>query len=68
MNHHYQVIEWVGISEEGIEEAIHDAILQAAKRHGPFDWYEVMQTHRKIEGCYRNKYYQAHVKIGCHAH
>ena len=68
MNHRtYQIVELVGTSEEGIESAINNAIAQAAKLHGKLDWYEVVETRGFIEGS-RSKYYQVHLKIGCHTH
>lgn len=63
----YQVVELVGTSQESIEDAINNAIAQAAKSHGKLDWYEVVQTRGFIEGNI-SKYYQVHLKIGCHAH
>ncbi|WP_133127178.1 dodecin [Legionella nagasakiensis] len=63
----YQVIELVGTSTDGIEEAINNAISQAAKSHGKLDWYEVLETRGFIEGN-KSKYYQVRLKIGCHAH
>ena len=63
----YQVIELVGTSKDSIEEAINNAIAQAAKTHGKLDWYEVLQTRGFIEGN-KSKYYQVQIKIGCHAH
>ena len=63
----YQVVELVGTSKESIESAINNAIAQAAKSHGKLDWYEVIQTRGFIEGD-KSKFYQVHVKIGCHAH
>ncbi|AHE66810.1 dodecin [Legionella oakridgensis] len=63
----YQVIELVGTSMDGIEDAINNAISQAAKSHGKLDWYEVLETRGFIEGN-KSKYYQVRLKIGCHAH
>lgn len=63
----YQVVELVGTSQHSIEEAINNAIAQAAQSHGKLDWYEVVQTRGFIEGN-KSKFYQVHVKIGCHAH
>ena len=63
----YQVVELVGTSEDILEEAINNAIAQAEKSHGKLDWYEVLQTRGFIEGS-QSKYYQVHLKIGCHAH
>lgn len=66
-NRVYQVIELVGTSENGIEEAINNAIKTAASLHGKLDWYEVLETRGFIDG-EKSKYYQVHLKIGCHAH
>lgn len=66
-NRVYQIVELVGTSEDGIEEAINNAINKAAILHGKLDWYEVMETRGFIEGD-KSKYYQVHLKIGCHAH
>lgn len=63
----YQVIELVGTSTEGIEEAINNAISLAAQSHGKLDWYEVMETRGFIEGS-KSKYYQVRLKIGCPSH
>ena len=63
----YQIIELVGTSKVSIEEAINNAIAEAAKSHGKLDWYEVIQTRGFIEGS-ESKFYQVHLKIGCHAH
>jgi flavin-binding protein dodecin len=63
----YQVVELVGTSQSSIEDAINNAISQAAKSHGKLDWYELLQTRGFIDGN-KSKYYQVHLKIGCHAH
>ena len=63
----YQVVELVGTSQKSIEDAINNAIAQAAKAYGKLDWYELIQTSGFIEGS-QSKYYQVHLKIGCHAH
>ena len=63
----YQVVELVGTSKESIEQAINNAIVQAAKTHGKLDWYEVLQTRGHIEGN-KSEYYQVLLKIGCHTH
>ena len=63
----YQVVELVGTSQQSIEDAINNAIAQAAKTYGKLDWYELIQTRGFIEGS-QSKYYQVHLKIGCHAH
>lgn len=67
MNRVYQINELVGTSKESIEGAIENAIRVAAGLHGKLDWYEVMQTRGYIEED-KTRYYQVHVRIGCHAH
>jgi flavin-binding protein dodecin len=59
----YQLVELVGTSQEGIEQAIDNAIKQAAKSHGKLDWFEVLETRGFIDNNLV-KYYQVHVKIG----
>lgn len=66
-NRVYQVVELVGTSETGIEDAINNAISEAARQHGKLDWYELVETRGFIEGD-KTKYYQVRLKIGCHAH
>ena len=66
-NRVYQVIELVGTSEQSIEDAINNAIAKAATCHGKLDWYEIIQTRGFIEDN-KTRYYQVHLKIGCHAH
>ena len=63
----YQVVELVGTSQNSIEEAINNAIAEAAKSHGQLDWYEVLETRGCIDGN-KSKYYQVHLKIGCRSH
>jgi flavin-binding protein dodecin len=60
----YEIIELVGTSQESIEQAIDNAIKQAAKSHGKLDWFEVLETRGFIDDK-KAKYYQVHVKIGC---
>ncbi|WP_298627109.1 dodecin [uncultured Legionella sp.] len=59
----YQLVELIGTSQEGIEQAIDNAIKQAAKSHGKLEWFEVLETRGFIDGD-QVKYYQVHVKIG----
>lgn len=63
----YQILELVGTSQESIEEAINNGIAQAASTGGKLDWYEVIQTRGFIENN-KHKYYQVHLKVGCHKH
>lgn len=60
----YQIIELVGTSQKGIEEAIDNAINQATKTHARLDWFEVVETRGFIDAN-KVKYYQVTLKIGC---
>lgn len=61
----YQIVELVGTSQQGIEQAIDNAIAHASKTHGKLDWFEVVETRGFIDDN-KAKYYQVHVKIGCY--
>ncbi|MCL9683437.1 dodecin [Legionella maioricensis] len=60
----YEIIELVGTSQESIEQAIDNAITQAAKSYSKLDWFEVLETRGFIDDK-KVKYYQVRVKIGC---
>ena len=60
----YHVVELVGTSQEGIEQAIDNAIHHASKSHGKLGWFEVLETRGYIDDS-KTKYYQVRVKIGC---
>lgn len=61
----YKVVELVGTSQEGIEQAIDNAIQEASKNHHHLNWFEVIETRGFIDDS-KTKYYQVRVKIGCH--
>ena len=61
----YQVVELVGTSQEGIEQAIDNAISHAAQLYSKLGWFEVLETRGFIDDS-KTKYYQVRVKIGCH--
>lgn len=62
----YKVVELVGTSQHGIEQAIDNAIQQAAQFNDKLGWFEVLETRGFIDEN-KTKYYQVHVKIGCHS-
>lgn len=62
----YKVVELVGTSQEGIEQAIDNAIQQVAQTNEKLGWFEVLETRGFIDNN-KIKYYQVHVKIGCHS-
>ncbi|MCA0404152.1 MAG: dodecin family protein [Proteobacteria bacterium] len=63
-NYDYTVVELSGSSEQGISDAINNAILTASKLHGQFDWYEIMQTNEADN----DNQFKVRLKIGCHRH
>lgn len=60
----YKVVELVGTSQEGIEQAIDNAIQHAAQSNEKLGWFEVLETRGFIDDS-KTKYYQVRVKIGC---
>ena len=65
MDRVYQVLELVGTSQVGIEDAINNAVDEATSHHGKLDWFEVVETRGFIKDG-KTKYFQVHLKIGCH--
>jgi flavin-binding protein dodecin len=62
-NHTYKIIEIVGTSEIGTDDAIKNAIVEAAKTLQNIDWYEmVRQSGHVVDG--RVQHYQATLKVG----
>ena len=62
-DHIYKVIEVVGSSKTGIEDAIQGAIARAAKTLHNLDWFEVAETRGHIvEG--RVGHYQVRLRVG----
>ena len=62
-DHIYKVIEVVGSSKAGIEDAIQGAVTRAAKTIHNLDWFEVVETRGHIaEG--RVAHYQVVLKVG----
>jgi flavin-binding protein dodecin len=62
-DHVYKVIEIVGTSERGIDDAITSAIERASKTLKHLRWFEVVHARGQIdEG--RVKHYQVTLKIG----
>jgi flavin-binding protein dodecin len=59
----YKSIDLVGISSEGITEAVNDAVDEAAKSVKSLRWAEVGRVTLRIED-QKIQEYQAEVKIG----
>ncbi len=62
-DHVYRVVELVGSSETGLEDAINAAIDKAAKTVRHMRWFQVVETRGHIEN---NKvaHYQVTLKVG----
>ena len=59
----YKVIEIVGSSATGIEDAIEGAIARAASTVHDIAWFEVKETRGHVEGG-KVAHYQVTLKIG----
>jgi dodecin len=61
--HIYKILELVGSSEKGIEDAIQNAISRASRTIREMKWFEVAQTRGHIEnGTVRH--YQVVLRVG----
>ena len=58
-NHVYRVVEVVGSSPEGVDDAIRHAIARAALTTRNLDWFEVTQIRGQLDGGA-----VAHVQVG----
>lgn len=63
MRHVYKVIDIVGSSEKGIEDAIAVAVERASRTLKNLRWFEVVQTRGHIEEG-RIQHYQVMLKVG----
>lgn len=62
-NHTYKVVEIVGSSPNGSDEAIHNAIAEASKTLRHLDWFEVTQTRgHLVDG--KVAHFQVCLKVG----
>ena len=59
----YKVIELVGSSEEGLEEAMRSAVNRASQTLRGLDWVEVGQIRGRIENAEITEF-QVEMKIG----
>jgi flavin-binding protein dodecin len=64
MSHHvYKVVELVGSSSVSIDEAIRNAIDEAAKTLRHLDWFEVIETRgHLVDG--KVAHFQVKLKVG----
>ncbi|BCG21844.1 dodecin family protein [Pseudomonas sp. No.21] len=62
-HHTYKKIEIVGSSRNSIDEAINNALAEAAKSIRNLDWFEVVETRGHIENG-KVGHYQVTLKVG----
>ncbi len=61
--HTYKVIELVGSSSKGTDEAIQNAIARAGKTLKNLDWFEVVETRGHLKDG-KVAHYQVKIKVG----
>jgi flavin-binding protein dodecin len=59
----YKVIQLVGTSDQGVTEAINEAVTRASQTLKGLDWFEVQQIRGQIED-QKVAWYQVDLKIG----
>ncbi len=62
-NHVYKVIEVVGSSDKGTDDAIRNAVEKASKTLSNLDWFEVVETRGHIANG-KIAHFQVAIKIG----
>jgi flavin-binding protein dodecin len=63
MAHTYKIVELVGSSDKGIEDAIEGAISRASQTISNLDWFEVREIRGNVQGG-KVGWYQVKVGIG----
>jgi len=62
-DHVYKIVELVGSSPTGIEDAIQGAIARASSTIDNIRWFEVLETRGHVEGG-KVSHYQVTLKVG----
>lgn len=62
-DHVYKIVELVGSSPTGIEDAIQTAIARASTTIDNIRWFEVLETRGHVEGG-KVSHYQVTIKVG----
>ena len=62
-DHVYKIVELVGSSPTGIEDAIQGAIARASSTVDNIRWFEVLETRGHVEGG-KILHYQVTLKVG----
>lgn len=62
-NHVYKIVELVGSSTKGTDDAIQQAVARASKTLTNLDWFEVVETRgHLLDG--KVAHYQVKIKVG----
>ena len=62
-DHVYKVVELVGTSETGIEDAVQTAIARASRTLKHIRWFEIVSTRGHVEDS-RIAHYQVTIRVG----
>ncbi|MGK2941705.1 MAG: dodecin [Immundisolibacter sp.] len=62
-NHTYKIVEIVGSSPNGTDDAIRNAIAEASKTLRHLDWFEVIETRGHLADG-KVGHFQVHLKVG----
>ena len=62
-DHVYKIVELVGSSPTGIEDAIQGAIVRASTTIDHIRWFEVLETRGHVDGG-KVSHYQVTIKVG----
>ena len=62
-HHTYKIIEVVGSSKQGTDDAIRNAINECSKTVHHIDWFEVLETRGHVENG-RVSHFQVVMKVG----
>ena len=62
-DHIYKIIELVGSSTKGTDEAINNAVERATKTLRNMDWFEVVETRGHLKDG-KVAHYQVKIKVG----
>jgi len=63
VNHVYKIVELVGSSPNGVDDAVRNAVAKAAKTLRNLRWFEVIETRGQIDGG-QVAHWQVTIKVG----
>ena len=61
--HVYKMVELVGSSAKGTDDAIHNALARASKTIRHMDWFEVLETRGHVQDG-KIAHFQVKLKVG----